>query len=123
MEEEEGFLDPELLCEVSEVDREGDSFDVFPSRADEALKTCKSSGYIKKLTRRVLKLQNQSLLLVGFFSGRIKASPGEPADVPGGSTTNQTFHGSPSAKNHLFADADRQPRKGDGSQRLREEQL
>ncbi|XP_043976514.1 rho guanine nucleotide exchange factor 12 isoform X2 [Gambusia affinis] len=39
VEEEEGFLDPELLCEVSEVDREGDSFDVFPSRADEALKT------------------------------------------------------------------------------------
>uniref|UniRef100_A0A3B3VPR1 Rho guanine nucleotide exchange factor 12 n=1 Tax=Poecilia latipinna TaxID=48699 RepID=A0A3B3VPR1_9TELE len=39
VEEEEGFLDPELSCEVSEVDREGDSFDVFPSRADEALKT------------------------------------------------------------------------------------
>lgn len=38
-EEEEGFLDPELSCEVSENDREGDSFNVFPSRADEALKT------------------------------------------------------------------------------------
>lgn len=50
VEEEEGFLDPELSCEVSEVDREGDSFDVFPSRAEEALKTCKSFGYIKKLT-------------------------------------------------------------------------
>ncbi|KAM4589709.1 rho guanine nucleotide exchange factor 12 isoform 6-T6 [Fundulus diaphanus] len=38
-EEEEGFVDPELPYQVSEVDREGDSFDVFPSRADEALKT------------------------------------------------------------------------------------
>ncbi|KAM4742803.1 rho guanine nucleotide exchange factor 12 isoform 1-T1 [Anableps anableps] len=39
VEEEEGFLDPEISCEVSEVEREGDSFDEFPSRADEALKT------------------------------------------------------------------------------------
>ncbi|XP_036005366.1 rho guanine nucleotide exchange factor 12 isoform X7 [Fundulus heteroclitus] len=38
-EEEEGFVDPELPYQVSEADREGDSFDVFPSRADEALKT------------------------------------------------------------------------------------
>uniref|UniRef100_A0A3Q2CKQ0 Rho guanine nucleotide exchange factor (GEF) 12a n=1 Tax=Cyprinodon variegatus TaxID=28743 RepID=A0A3Q2CKQ0_CYPVA len=38
-EEEEGFLEPEIPFQVSEADREGDSFDVFPSRADEALKT------------------------------------------------------------------------------------
>ncbi|XP_013860731.1 rho guanine nucleotide exchange factor 12 isoform X2 [Austrofundulus limnaeus] len=38
-EEEEGFLDPELPYQVSEVDKEGDLFDVFPSRAEEALKT------------------------------------------------------------------------------------
>lgn len=46
-EEGEGFLDPELSCEVSENDREGDSFNVFPSRADEALKTRKCSECIK----------------------------------------------------------------------------
>ncbi|CAG6003549.1 unnamed protein product [Menidia menidia] len=39
-EEEEGFVGPELAYQVAENSR-GDSFDVFPSRADEALKTCK----------------------------------------------------------------------------------
>lgn len=38
---EEGFIDPGLPYQVAEEPREGDSFDVFPSRADEALKTCK----------------------------------------------------------------------------------
>ncbi|XP_037533425.1 rho guanine nucleotide exchange factor 12 [Nematolebias whitei] len=38
-EEEEGFVDPELPYQVAEVDREGDLFDAFPSRAEEALKT------------------------------------------------------------------------------------
>ncbi|KAK2847197.1 hypothetical protein Q5P01_010196 [Channa striata] len=38
-EEEEGFVDPELPYQVADNGREGDSFNVFPSRADEALKT------------------------------------------------------------------------------------
>lgn len=38
-EEEEGFVDPELPYQVAEDGREGDSFSMFPSRADEALKT------------------------------------------------------------------------------------
>ncbi|CAN9511359.1 unnamed protein product [Ophioblennius macclurei] len=38
-EEEEGFVDPELPYQAAEDSREGDSFNVFPSRADEALKT------------------------------------------------------------------------------------
>lgn len=40
-EEEEGFVDPELAYPVAEDGKEGDSFNMFPSRADEALKTCK----------------------------------------------------------------------------------
>lgn len=40
-EEEEGFVDPELPYRVAENVKEGDSFNMFPSRADEALKTCK----------------------------------------------------------------------------------
>ncbi|XP_034025190.1 rho guanine nucleotide exchange factor 12 isoform X2 [Thalassophryne amazonica] len=38
-EEEEGFVDPDLPYQVVENCREGDSFSMFPSRADEALKT------------------------------------------------------------------------------------
>ncbi|XP_076002121.1 rho guanine nucleotide exchange factor 12 isoform X2 [Genypterus blacodes] len=38
-EEEEGFVDPELPYQTPEDVREGDSFCLFPSRADEALKT------------------------------------------------------------------------------------
>ncbi|XP_028428974.1 rho guanine nucleotide exchange factor 12 isoform X2 [Perca flavescens] len=38
-EEEEGFVDPEPPYQVAEDGKEGDSFDMFPSRADEALKT------------------------------------------------------------------------------------
>ncbi|KAK5868612.1 hypothetical protein PBY51_009612 [Eleginops maclovinus] len=38
-EEEEGFVDPELPYRVAEDVKEGDSFNMFPSRADEALKT------------------------------------------------------------------------------------
>ncbi|XP_019943935.2 rho guanine nucleotide exchange factor 12 isoform X2 [Paralichthys olivaceus] len=38
-EEEEGFVDPELPYQAAEDGREGDSFNVYPSRADEALKT------------------------------------------------------------------------------------
>ncbi|KAM8852981.1 rho guanine nucleotide exchange factor 12 isoform 1-T1 [Synchiropus picturatus] len=38
-EEEEGFVDPELPFPVSDDSREGDFFNQFPSRADEALKT------------------------------------------------------------------------------------
>ncbi|KAI3354289.1 hypothetical protein L3Q82_018826, partial [Scortum barcoo] len=38
-EEEEGFVDPELPYQVAEDCKEGDSFNMFPSRADEALKT------------------------------------------------------------------------------------
>ncbi|KAM8769368.1 rho guanine nucleotide exchange factor 12 isoform 4-T5 [Acanthopagrus schlegelii] len=38
-EEEEGFVDPELAYPVAEDGKEGDSFNMFPSRADEALKT------------------------------------------------------------------------------------
>ncbi|XP_034460487.1 rho guanine nucleotide exchange factor 12 isoform X2 [Hippoglossus hippoglossus] len=37
--EEEGFVDPELPYQAAEDGREGDSFNVYPSRADEALKT------------------------------------------------------------------------------------
>ncbi|KAF3847750.1 hypothetical protein F7725_020778, partial [Dissostichus mawsoni] len=37
--EEEGFVDPELPYRVAENVKEGDSFNMFPSRADEALKT------------------------------------------------------------------------------------
>ncbi|KAA8594278.1 hypothetical protein FQN60_005112, partial [Etheostoma spectabile] len=38
-EEEEGFVDPEPPYQVAEDGKEGDSFNMFPSRADEALKT------------------------------------------------------------------------------------
>lgn len=38
-EEEEGFVDPELPYQVADDGKEGDLFNVFPSRADEALKT------------------------------------------------------------------------------------
>ncbi|XP_030007532.1 rho guanine nucleotide exchange factor 12 isoform X3 [Sphaeramia orbicularis] len=38
-EEEEGFVDPEIPYQVAEDGREGDSFNLFPSKADEALKT------------------------------------------------------------------------------------
>ncbi|KAM4628088.1 rho guanine nucleotide exchange factor 12 isoform 2-T2 [Polymixia lowei] len=38
-EEEENFVDPELPYQVAEDSSEGDSFSLFPSRADEALKT------------------------------------------------------------------------------------
>lgn len=38
-EEEEGFVDPEPPYQVAEDGKEGDLFNVFPSRADEALKT------------------------------------------------------------------------------------
>nr|XP_020510100.1 rho guanine nucleotide exchange factor 12 isoform X2 [Labrus bergylta] len=38
-EEEEGFVDPELPYQVAEDRKEADSFNMFPSRADEALKT------------------------------------------------------------------------------------
>ncbi|XP_034718089.1 rho guanine nucleotide exchange factor 12 isoform X1 [Etheostoma cragini] len=38
-EEEEGFVDPEPPYRVAEDGKEGDSFNMFPSRADEALKT------------------------------------------------------------------------------------
>lgn len=41
-EEEEGFIDPDLPFQVPEESREGDSFNPFPSRADEALKTLAS---------------------------------------------------------------------------------
>uniref|UniRef100_A0AAQ4R329 Rho guanine nucleotide exchange factor 12 n=2 Tax=Gasterosteus aculeatus aculeatus TaxID=481459 RepID=A0AAQ4R329_GASAC len=40
-EEEEGFVDPEFPYQAAEDGKEGDSFDLFPSRADEALKTRK----------------------------------------------------------------------------------
>uniref|UniRef100_UPI0037E91B8C rho guanine nucleotide exchange factor 12 isoform X2 n=1 Tax=Semicossyphus pulcher TaxID=241346 RepID=UPI0037E91B8C len=39
VEEEEGFVDPELPYQAAEDGKEGDSFNMFPSRADEALKT------------------------------------------------------------------------------------
>lgn len=45
-EEEEGFVDPELPYQAAEDGREGDSFNIFPSRADEALKTCKRAEQI-----------------------------------------------------------------------------
>ncbi|XP_075892146.1 rho guanine nucleotide exchange factor 12 isoform X4 [Nelusetta ayraudi] len=38
-EEEEGFVDPEPPYQAAEDGKEGDLFNVFPSRADEALKT------------------------------------------------------------------------------------
>lgn len=44
-EEEEGFVDPKLPYQVAD-NREADSFNMFPSRADEALKTCKSAEQI-----------------------------------------------------------------------------
>uniref|UniRef100_A0A8C3A0C8 Rho guanine nucleotide exchange factor 12 n=1 Tax=Cyclopterus lumpus TaxID=8103 RepID=A0A8C3A0C8_CYCLU len=40
-EEEEGFVDPELPYQAAKDGKGGDSFNMFPSRADEALKTCK----------------------------------------------------------------------------------
>lgn len=43
-EEEEGFVDPELPYQAAEDVKEGDLFNMFPSRADEALKTCKHTG-------------------------------------------------------------------------------
>ena len=44
--EEEGFVDPELPYQAAEDSREGDSFNVYPSRADEALKTRERSEQI-----------------------------------------------------------------------------
>lgn len=103
-EEEEGFLEPEIPFQVSEADREGDSFDVFPSRADEALKTRKCIEFIvyKHITIKI-----ELLIISCFLSGCIKTSPGEPVDVPGICTANQTFHRSPSPQDHLFEDPDR----------------
>lgn len=43
-EEEEGFVDPELPYQVAEDGKEGDLFNMYPSRADEALKTRKHAG-------------------------------------------------------------------------------
>lgn len=43
-EEEEGFVDPELPYQVAEDGKDGDLFNVFPSRADEALKTRELPG-------------------------------------------------------------------------------
>lgn len=57
------------------------------------------------------------------LSGSIKAGVSDPADVPGGCRANQTLHGGTSPQDHLSADPCRQPRTGDGPQRLREEQL
>lgn len=50
--EEEGFVDPELPYQVAEVDKEGDLFDMFPSRAEEALKTCKDAEKMKGMMIR-----------------------------------------------------------------------
>lgn len=44
-EEEEGFVDPDLPFQVCE-DSKADTFNQFPSKADEALKTCKVTGVI-----------------------------------------------------------------------------
>jgi len=40
-EEEEGFMDLEPSYPAAEESGEGDSFSLYPSRADDALKTCK----------------------------------------------------------------------------------
>lgn len=55
-EEEEGFVDPELPYQVAEDGKGGDSFNMFPSRADEALKTCKHTEN-RCLKNQVLHMQ------------------------------------------------------------------
>lgn len=53
-EEEEGFVDPELPYQVTEDGKEGDSFNMFPSRADEALKTCEHAEQITRNAARAV---------------------------------------------------------------------
>lgn len=48
-EEEEGFVDPELPYQEPEDGKEGDLFNMFPSRADEALKTRKLTEWLRML--------------------------------------------------------------------------
>ena len=49
---EEGFVDPEHSYRAAEEGREGDSFSLYPSRADEALKTCKRRPGTAAATQR-----------------------------------------------------------------------
>lgn len=44
-EKEDGYVDPELPYQVSDDGRAADSFNMFPSRAAEALKTCKTKKH------------------------------------------------------------------------------
>lgn len=59
-EEEEGFVDPELPYQVAEDGKGGDSFNMFPSRADEALKTRKHAE--RTTQNRVLHMRRISQL-------------------------------------------------------------
>lgn len=121
--EEEGFVDPELPYQVTDDSREGDSFNMFPSRADEALKTCKHLEHVlnMQLVTMADHLHNFPPRLT--LSGSIKASVGDTADVPGGCRANETLHRGPPPQDHVSADSRRQPHARDGPQRLREEQL
>lgn len=85
-EEEEGFVDPELTYQVADDGKGGDLFNTFPSRAEDALKTCmyrketnhnaSSAVYESPVHKQIVK----PLLSV---SGSIKAGAGDSADVPG----------------------------------------
>uniref|UniRef100_A0A672HCP7 Rho guanine nucleotide exchange factor (GEF) 12a n=1 Tax=Salarias fasciatus TaxID=181472 RepID=A0A672HCP7_SALFA len=118
-EEEEGFVDPELPYQAAEDIRGGDSFNVFPSRADEALKTRK----LTEAARHASPLSQRINVFLSSPSGGAEAGAGDPADVPGGGGTEQALHGGPPPQDHLAADPHRQPGPGDGPQRLREDQL
>lgn len=84
-EEEEGFVDPELPYQVAEDGKEGDSFNMFPSRADEALKTCKYNEYISAACTNNSATKSKHYTASHLSrSGSIEAGVGDPADVPAG---------------------------------------
>uniref|UniRef100_A0A665VB94 Rho guanine nucleotide exchange factor 12 n=1 Tax=Echeneis naucrates TaxID=173247 RepID=A0A665VB94_ECHNA len=113
-EEEENFVDPELPYQVAEDGREGDSFNIFPSRADEALKTCKHTRNLKRSAtcsdvtncphELYIFLENNEPAHPRLsFSGSIKAGLGDPAHVPRVCRANQTLHWGSSAQDDLSA--------------------
>uniref|UniRef100_A0AAQ5ZSA6 Rho guanine nucleotide exchange factor (GEF) 12a n=1 Tax=Amphiprion ocellaris TaxID=80972 RepID=A0AAQ5ZSA6_AMPOC len=72
---EEGFVDPELPYQVAEDGREGDSFSMFPLRADEALKTCKHT----EQTCATYPLNEPTVLSYGMKKCKISLSAACPS--------------------------------------------
>lgn len=64
-------MDPELPYQVADDGKEGDSFNMFPSRADEALKTCKHTAQISQ--NQVLHVQGMNRLYADIVGTSFKA--------------------------------------------------